>query len=138
MKIVFSLGSILKKYFSKRSEYVKNTDLCSQGPMGKHDHCWSGAAIQFRAENGMGVRFPFPLFTCWDMFFPTWEVRGEREREHGSKCLGPFLPKGLSSIYRGGGEVHFCLIPLVGWEITSESSDLYNKAPATAITSLDL
>jgi hypothetical protein len=43
--------------------------------------------------------------------FPT----EEREREHGSKMARPpFLPKPLGSIYKGGGDVHFCLILLVG------------------------
>jgi hypothetical protein len=38
----------------------------------------------------------------------------EREREHGSKWPAPLLSKPLSSIYSGGGEIHFCVIPLVG------------------------
>jgi hypothetical protein len=48
--------------------------------------------------------------------------RRDREREStGANGQAPLLSKPLSSIYSGGGEIHFCVIPLVGWEIRSES-----------------
>jgi hypothetical protein len=48
---------------------------------------------------------------------PTGEVRGEaREREHiaNEQMDSPPPPKPLGFIYRGGGEVHFYLVSLVG------------------------
>jgi hypothetical protein len=69
-----------------------------------------------------------------------WEAERERERVRANVQVASLLPlpKPLGSIYRGGEEVHFCLSPLVRLEITSEHSDLYNKAPSATITLLNL
>jgi hypothetical protein len=45
-------------------------------------------------------------------------------------------PKPLGSIYSGGGEACFHFIPLVGWDITSKFSKLYNMVLETVIRSL--